>query len=155
MNQNPKPSQYSTEITTLDRRSEEPKPFIRCDYCKKDDCCKKDGHRREECWCLHPNLRLKVIKRSGFKGEDRRQGERPGDKAEERKGYAAQAEEKRGCAVQNENPSANGEMNMDQMWQMLQQLTVMLTLNINKASGVISNLSQINLIQIGYLTQVQ
>jgi hypothetical protein len=44
---------------------------------------------------------------------------------------------------------------MDQMWQMLQQLTVMLTLNINKASGVISNLSQINLILIGYLTQVQ
>jgi hypothetical protein len=34
---------------------------------------------------------------------------------------------------------------MDQMRQMLQQLTMMLTPNINKASGIISNLPQINL----------
>jgi hypothetical protein len=33
--------------------------LIRCDYCKKE------GHRREECWCLHPNLRPKGVKNGG------------------------------------------------------------------------------------------
>jgi hypothetical protein len=41
--------------------------------------------------------------------------------------------------AQNKNPSTNGELSMDQMREMLQQLIVMLTPNISKASGIISN----------------
>jgi hypothetical protein len=58
----------------------------------------------------------------------------------------AQTEEKRGRVTQigahtaqNKNPSINGELSMDQMWEMLQQLIVMLTPNISKAFGIISN----------------
>jgi hypothetical protein len=45
----------------------------------------------------HPAM---SIKRRGFKGGNQRQGERPGDKVKERKGYATQTEERKGCTIQ-------------------------------------------------------
>jgi hypothetical protein len=46
--------------------------------------------------------------------------------------------------AKQKKPSTDGKMSMNQMRQMLQQLSVMLTPNTNKSSDIISNLSQIN-----------
>jgi hypothetical protein len=49
--------------------------LIRCEFCKKE------GHSKEECWYLHPNLRPK---RMVFRG-DQQQGERHAMQNEEKK----------------------------------------------------------------------
>jgi hypothetical protein len=94
---------------------------IRCEYYKKE------GHKKEECWCLHPHLQLKGLRRGGFtKGGDRRQGE---------KGYRKEKVEKMGYAVRGEGyevtqrqaePSTSQP---DLMWQLAQHLSMLLQTN--------------------------
>jgi hypothetical protein len=61
---------------------------IRCEYCKKE------GHKKYECWCLHPHLQPKGPTKGGFnKGSDRRHGEKSyREEKEEKKGYVMRGE---------------------------------------------------------------
>jgi hypothetical protein len=55
-----------------------PRSDIRGDQVNPNRCdfYKKEGHRKEKCWCLYPNLRPKGGYKGGFKGGNRRQGEK-------------------------------------------------------------------------------
>jgi len=112
----------------------------RCEYCKKE------GHSKEECWCLHPHLRPKGgFKKGGggFRGADRRQGENRENRdgrREEKRGFVAAGSD---AAPQSLNPTTNTpELSQDQMRQLYQQLSVMFAPNIKKASGMVTNLIQ-------------
>jgi hypothetical protein len=71
-----------------------PRPAVRGDQGIRCEYCKKEGHKKEECWCLHPHLQPKGPRKGGFnKGSDRRQGEKSyREEKEEKKGYAVRGE---------------------------------------------------------------
>jgi hypothetical protein len=55
---------------TVIRLYPNPRSNIRGDQANTNRCefCKKEGHRKDECWCFHPNLRPKGGYKGGFKG---------------------------------------------------------------------------------------
>jgi hypothetical protein len=124
-----------------------PRSDVRGDQANPNRCefCKKEGHHKEECWCLYPNLRPKGGYKGGFKGGNHRQGEKYGEHRENR-----QREEKRGYSAQmgsaqeiKHEPTLKqvAEPNLDQMRQMIQQLSVTLQTNTQQFNGTASNLA--------------
>ena len=126
--------------------------LTRCDYCKKEghkreecwsltrcDYCKKEGHKREECWCLNPHLRQKGRRGGGFvRGGDQRQNR---VESREKMGYSAQ-KEKEDMSTNGAEKEIKGEVDMDQMRQLYTQLSVMFQGKSQKTSGMITNLTQ-------------
>jgi hypothetical protein len=100
---------------------------------------------KEECWCLHPKLRPKGGYKGGFKGENRRQGEKYVEHRENlqrkgKRGYSAQI----GLVQEIKHEPALKQVvepNLDQMRQMIQQLSVMLQTNTQQFNGIVSNLA--------------
>jgi hypothetical protein len=125
-------SSEDLEAKALTASRPNPKSAIWGDQATRCDFCKKEGYREEDCWCLYLNLQPKGPKRGGFKDGDRAT-------REERRGYAAQVGPGSEEVTQRNLANKAIELSLDQMRQMMQQLSVMLQTNIQQKTGITSN----------------
>jgi hypothetical protein len=126
------------------RQNPNPRPIFQGNNATWCEYYKKEGHNKEECWCLHPHLRPRSgFKKGGggFRGVDRSQGENRENRdgrREEKRGFMATGSD---AAPHSLNPTTNTpELSQDQMRQLYQQLSVMFAPNIKKASGMVTSL---------------
>jgi hypothetical protein len=88
--------------------------------------CKREGHKQEDCWFLHPELKPKKRGRDGGRGYIswfKRQWE-PWEEPKKKKGFGAASESvdhTRAQATPASNPTSRiGEPDQDQMWHLMQ-----------------------------------
>jgi hypothetical protein len=73
MNTQPSITEEAKVFATYQSFNANPRPTMRGEQGIQCEYCKKDGHKKEECWCFHPHLRPKGLRRSRFnKGSNRR-----------------------------------------------------------------------------------
>jgi hypothetical protein len=115
--------------------------LLRCEHYKRE------GHKEENCWFLHPELRPKGRGMGGggvnYKNF-RRQGELREERKEKRVLGAIGEKIEPSRVHSNPAPSQSqigqpSHLSQDQMWQMMQQLTMLLNQNSSKNSGIAAN----------------
>jgi hypothetical protein len=131
-----------TKAKAMAAARQNPRPVARGDQATWCEYCKKEGHRKDEHWCLYPNLRPKGPKKGGFRVGDQQQGENRENREEKRGFFGVEWV----GTVELSNPGYKREpsvvLSNDQMRQLFQQLSVMFNANTTKSSGIISNLSR-------------
>jgi hypothetical protein len=114
--------------------------LLKCEHYKRE------GHKEEDCWFLHPELRPRGRGRGGgvnFKNF-RRQGELREERKEKRVLGAKYEKTEASRVHSNPAPSQSqigqpSHLSQDQMWQMMQQLTMLLNQNSSKNFGIAAN----------------
>jgi hypothetical protein len=51
------------------RQNSNPRPTFKGNQTTRCEFCKKEGRSKDECWCLHPNLRQGVASKNKGLGE--------------------------------------------------------------------------------------
>jgi hypothetical protein len=116
--------------------------LLKCSHCKRE------GHREEEYWFLHPELRSKGRGRGGRSYKNyRRQGELYEEPRREKRVLGAASEKADPTRTQiaptpnqSNQPLQIGQPpSQDQMWQMVQHLTMMYNQNNSKNTRMTIN----------------